>query len=72
MKVNRKVKMDLIISHLENQQWFKDEVAAIEEQNRIDLEKVRIMQDRRGEWNSGSPADKRRKYAEILASLEVS
>jgi len=68
--MNRQRKLDIIIAHNEGFQWFEDEVDAYEAQKIIDNEKVRIMQERSAEWNSGSPAEKKAKYAAIRKSLD--
>ena len=71
MKINRKVKLDLIIAHNEGQKWFQDEIEKIEEQNAIDNRVVKIMKEREGEWNTGTLANKRHEYARLLKDVRA-
>ena len=67
MKITDRVKMNLIIAHHEEAKWFQDEIAKIEAQNAKDLEVVNYMQSVRPLWAVGSPADRKAKYAKVMA-----
>ena len=63
--MNRQRKLNLIIAHNESMKYMQDAEAEYEAQKIIDAEVVRIMQERKHEWNYGSPAEKKGRYAAI-------
>ena len=71
MKINDKVKLDLIIKHNEEMKWFQDEIAKIEEQNAIDNAICKEMRDREPEYQGGPLKFRRDKRDVILKEIRA-
>jgi hypothetical protein len=67
--MNRKLILDLIIEYNLESKWLQEKIAAYD----ADVVRrgliVEAMQKRSPEWNAGSPAEKRVKYAKILEEV---
>ena len=71
MKINDKVKLDIIIAHDQEQKWFKDEIAKIEAQNAIDNAVAKEMRDREPEFQGGPLKYRREKRDAILKEIRA-
>ena len=71
MKINDKVKLDLIIKHNMEMKWMQDEIAKIESQNAIDNAIAKEMKDSEPKFQGGPLKFRRDKRDAVLKEIRA-